>query len=105
MNYTVEGEYKEDDAVIMEQTPKPNSSVPSGSTVILYTYEPEKEITVIMPDVLNKNISEAAESLRKAGLNIKVEGIGEARRQEYEQGEELNKGQVVIIWFEHTVVD
>jgi len=105
LNHVVEGEYKEDDAIIMEQTPKPNSSVPSGSTVILYTYKPEKEITVIMPDVLNKNISEAAESLKNAGLNIKVEGIGEARRQEYEPGEELNKGQVVTIWFEHTVVD
>ncbi len=105
LNYIVEGEYKEDDEIIMEQTPKPNSSVPSGSTVILYTYEPEKKITVVMPDVLNKTISEAAESLRKAGLNIKVEGIGEARRQEYEPGVELNKGQVVTIWFEHTVVD
>ncbi|HEY8499409.1 MAG TPA: penicillin-binding transpeptidase domain-containing protein [Clostridia bacterium] len=105
LNYIIEGEYKEDDAVIMEQTPKPNSSVPSGSTVILYTYQPEKEITVVMPDVLNKTISEAAESLRKAGLNIKVEGIGEARRQEYEPGIELNKGQVVTIWFEHTVAD
>jgi len=105
LNYIIEGEYREDDAIIMEKTPKPNSSVPSGSTVILYTYKPEKEITVIMPDVLNKTISEAAESLRKAGLNIKVEGIGEARRQEFEPGAELNKGQVVTVWFEHTVAD
>jgi stage V sporulation protein D (sporulation-specific penicillin-binding protein) len=105
LNYQIEGEYKEDDAVIMEQTPKPNSTVPSGSTVILYTYKPEKELTVTMPNVLNKNISEAAEALKKAGLNIKVEGIGQAHRQEFEPGHELSKGEVVTIWFEHTETD
>lgn len=105
LNYIVEGEYKGDDAIIMEQTPKPNSSVPSGSTVILYTYKPEKELAVTMPNVLNKNIDEAAEALRKAGLNIKVEGIGQAHRQEFEPGQELSKGQVVTIWFEHTETD
>ena len=105
LNYVIEGEYKEDDAVVMEQTPKPNSSVPSGSTVILYTYKPEKELSVTMPDVLNKNINEAAEALRNAGLNIKVEGIGQAHRQEFEPGKELRKGQVVTIWFEHTETD
>lgn len=105
LNYVVEGEYKGDDAIVMEQTPKPNSSVPSGSTVILYTYKPEKELSVTMPNVLNKNIDEAAETLRKAGLNIKVEGIGQAHRQEFEPGEELSKGQVVTIWFEHTETD
>ena len=58
-----------------------------------------------MPNVLNKEISEAAKALRDAGLNIKVQGIGQAHRQEYEPGEELNKGQVVTIWFEHTDTD
>lgn len=105
LNYIIEGEEKSDEAIIMEQTPKPNSSVPSGSTVILYTYKPEKEVSVTMPNVLNKTIEEAAETLRKAGLNIKVEGIGQAHRQQYEPGQELSKGQVVTIWFEHTETD
>lgn len=105
LNYIVEGENQQDDAIVFEQTPKPNSSVPSGSTVILYTYKPEDEIKVVMPNVLNKEIHEAAETLRKAGLNIKVEGIGHARRQEFEPGVELNKGQVVTVWFELTETD
>ena len=105
LKYLVEGDSQQDDAVVLEQTPKPNSSVPSGSTVILYTYQPEKELAVTMPSVLNKNIVEAAQTLQKAGLNIKVEGIGQAHRQEYEAGQELTKGQVVTIWFEHTETD
>lgn len=105
LEFTVEGENQEDDAIVFEQTPKPNSSVPSGSTVILYTYDPDDEIKVIMPNVLNKEINEAAETLRKAGLNIKVEGIGQAHRQEFEPGVELNKGQVVTVWFELTETD
>ena len=105
LNYVIEGEYENEDVLVVEQTPKPNSSVPSGSTVILYTYKPEEELKVTMPNVLNKEISEAAKALRDAGLNIKVQGIGQAHRQEYEPGEELNKGQVVTIWFEHTDTD
>ena len=105
LNYIIEGEDKGESAIVIEQTPKPNSSVPSGSTVILYTYKPEEELPVKMPDVLNKNISEAAETLKAAGLNIKVEGMGQAHRQEFEPGKELYKGQVVTIWFEHTETD
>lgn len=105
LKYHIEGENKDDSAIVMEQTPKPNSSVPSGSTVILYTYKPEEELPVTMPNVLNKSISEAAETLRSAGLNIKVEGMGYAHRQEFEPGQELYKGQVVTIWFEHTETD
>lgn len=105
LNYTIEGENQADDAIVYEQTPKPNSSVPSGSTVILYTYKPEEEVKVTMPNVLNKEIDEAAETLKKAGLNIKVEGMGQARRQEFEPGTELSKGQVVTVWFELTETD
>ncbi len=105
LNFLIEGDNKEDSAIVVEQTPKPNSSVPSGSTVIIYTYKPDQELPVTMPNVLNKNISEAAESLKNAGLNIKVEGMGQAHRQEYEPGQELYKGQVVTIWFEHTETD
>lgn len=105
LNFHIEGENKDKGAIVMEQTPKPNSSVPSGSTVILYTYKPEEELPVKMPNVLNKNISEAAETLRGAGLNIKVEGMGQAHKQEFEPGQGLYKGQVVTIWFEHTETD
>lgn len=105
LEYVVEGENQQDDAIVLEQMPKPNSSVPSGSTVILYTYQPEEEVKVIMPNVLNKDISEAAKALREAGLNIKVQGIGQAHRQEFEPGITLSKGQVVTVWFEHTDTD
>lgn len=105
LEYTVEGENQQDDAIVYEQTPKPNSSVPSGSTVILYTYKPDEEIKVRMPNVLNMEINEAAEALQKSGLNIKVQGVGKAHRQEFEPGVELDKGQVVTVWFELTETD
>ncbi len=85
--------------VVMEQMPKPNAIVPSNTVVLLYTYKPEKELTVKMPDVMNKTVDEATEALSRAGLNIKVTGMGTSVKQAYSPGTEVTKGNVVEIVF------
>lgn len=101
LKYRIEGEADNKDATVLEQTPKPNVSIPQDSVVILYTYKPEEEIMVAVPNVLNKTISEATEALNKAGLNIKVNGMGTAIRQSYEPGTMVPKGKVIEVTFRH----
>lgn len=101
LEYRVEGEDKSSRAVVVEQTPKPNSSIPEKSVVILYTYEPDNELTVTVPDLLNKTVAEATEALSKAGLNIKVTGMGVAVRQQVAAGESAQKGSVIEVEFRH----
>lgn len=100
LTYKIEGNGNNSSAVL-DQTPKPDASVPEKSVVILYTYKPEQQATVKMPDLSNKTISEATEALNKLGLNIKVSGAGVVSRQQIEPGAAVTKGQVIEVDFKH----
>ncbi|NJD02298.1 MAG: PASTA domain-containing protein, partial [Ruminiclostridium sp.] len=86
-------------SMVLEQIPKPDASIPQNSVVLLYTYKPEKQPTVKMPDLLKKSISEATEALKNAGLNIRVSGSGIAVKQEYAPGMSVPKGEVIEVDF------
>ncbi len=101
LGYKIEGEGYNNDTVIMEQTPKPGISLPAKSVVILYTYKPQQQEKVMIPNLNRKTISEAVATLNNIGLNIKIKGSGTAVRQEYEPGAKINKGEVVEVEFRH----
>jgi len=101
LDYRVEGDANNKDAIVVEQTPKPDASLPEKSIVILYTYKPKTESTVKVPDVLNKTISEATEALAAVGLNIKVSGMGNAWKQSVPPGTEVPKGKVIEVEFRY----
>lgn len=98
--YKLEGNGNNKD-IVVEQIPKPDASVPQNSVVLLYTYKPEKQQTVKMPDLLSKNISEATEAMKNAGLNIRISGMGVAVRQGVIPGAPVPKGEIVDVEFKH----
>ena len=98
--YKIEGDGN-NKSTVLEQTPKPDASVPEKSVVILYTYKPEQQATVKMPDLSSKTISEATDSLNRLGLNIKVSGTGVVFSQQIEPGTPVPKGQVVEVDFKY----
>lgn len=98
LDYKLEGDGN-NKSMVLEQTPKPDASVPEKSVVILYTYKPQQEQSVKMPDLSNKTISEATEALNNIGLNIKVSGAGVVFRQQIDPGTLVAKGQVVEVDF------
>lgn len=100
LTYKIEGDGN-NKSTVMEQTPKPDASVPEKSVVILYTYKPQQQATVKMPDLSNKTISEATAALNQVGLNIKVSGIGVVFKQEIEPGTPVEKGKVVEVDFKN----
>jgi stage V sporulation protein D (sporulation-specific penicillin-binding protein) len=101
LEYRIEGDAGNAGAAVKEQMPKPGASIPEKSIVILYTYKPEEEAKVKMPDILNKTVDEATETLNKAGLNIKINGMGSAVKQEFAPGAMVPKGRVVEVEFRH----
>jgi len=101
LGYKVEGDAGNQDAVVVEQTPKPDASIPQKSVIILYTYKPEEEVKVKVPDVLNRTVQEATKILSDAGLNIKVSGDGRAVKQTFAPGTEVPKGKVIEVEFRH----
>ena len=99
--YKVENSGNNTGDMVLEQTPKPDASIPEKSVVILYTYQPDREVMVKVPDILNKTISEATSALNDVGLNIKVNGLGTAVRQSVEPGKTVPKGHIIDIDFKH----
>ncbi len=98
LKYIIEGDGNTDSS-IMEQTPKADAAVPENSVVILYTYRPEEQETVSMPDLSGKTISEAVYAMNRIGLNIKVSGNGVVYTQQHEPGTDIVKGTVVQVEF------
>ncbi len=84
---------------IVLQNPKPGERVREGSAIVLYTYKPDKEIVIRVPDLKNKSIFEATQNLNNLGLNIKANGIGIAVSQSVEAGKEVKKGTPIEVVF------
>jgi stage V sporulation protein D (sporulation-specific penicillin-binding protein) len=97
LEYRVEGNETDGKAIVMEQTPMGGIVVNQKSVVILYMYKPQQEVMVKMPDLLNKSLDEAKQTLGDLGLNISVFGTGSVINQEYDIGEEVPKGDIVSI--------
>jgi len=92
--------------LVKDQTPKPGASLYEDSVVIVYTYNPPEDRKVQVPDLANKTISEATETLNSLGLNIKVNGVGIAHKQNIEPGTFVDEGTIIevdFLYFENTV--
>ncbi len=101
LNYKIEGNGN-NKSIVVEQTPKPDAVIPEKSVVILYTYKPEQQVTVAMPDLRSKTMAEAIDALNRIGLNIKALGTGTVFKQQYAEGTMVEKGQVVEVDFRNT---
>lgn len=101
----MKGEQTDPNAIIYNQTPKADFSIPQNSTIILYTDENRAETLVTMPDLKDRTVSEAIEALERLGLNIRIRGSGMVQKQEYPAGTQLKKGQVVEVSFVEMIGD
>ncbi len=104
LKYTVIGP-QDGNAVVKDQTPKADFSIPQNSTVILYTEGGPGNNMVPMPNLINKTLDEAITAMKNAGLNIRIRGDGVALKQQYEPGTMLPKGEVVDVEFMYLVAD
>lgn len=105
LKYVLEGSQTGPDAIIYNQTPKADFSIPQNSTVILYTDKDKAELMVPMPDLTNKTVDEAIDAMKNAGLNIRIRGSGMVQKQEYPPGTLLKKGEVVEVNFVEIIGD
>lgn len=105
LEWKIEGDNKTDDAVIKQQTPRAGAKIAKNSVVITYTYIPETEKTVKVPDLTMKTVDEATRALNDVGLNIKINGIGNAIAQSVEADAEVPQGTVIEVEFRYLDTD
>ncbi|NLL05019.1 MAG: PASTA domain-containing protein [Clostridiaceae bacterium] len=99
LEWKIEGDNKANDAIVKLQTPRSGAKIAKKSVVITYTYIPEAENMVKVPDLSMKTVDEATRALNEVGLNIKVNGIGNAMVQNIEADVEVPEGSVIEVDF------
>jgi len=101
LQYIIEGDNVLEDTTIAYQYPLQKTIVKEDSVVILYTYLPKEKIYVKMPNLINKNIYEAQNTLNSLGLNIKIEGLGTCISQEVKPSILVEKGSIIKVQFRY----
>jgi len=83
---------------VVDQMPKPGAYLEAGATIYLYTSSNQERTSVEVPDVKSKSISEAVQELKKANLNVTVDGNkGIVASQSITAGTQALEGTVVRI--------
>lgn len=96
-----------DGDTIIAQMPEPDSQIPQGGTIILYTNSESKSSAVRVPKLTGMSVSEANKAALSANLNIKMAGtnITDAgvisATQSIAPGTEVPPGTVVAVGFIH----
>ena len=92
-------------ATVKDTIPASGSSIPKGSTVVVYLDDSEREMGEV-PNVLNMSVDEANQAITDAGFNIKILGGAAenanavATMQSYGAGASLYKGSVIEVTFQ-----
>ncbi len=94
----------DDNAVIVDQIPKPHTRLSYGSAVVAYMKNSKVERTVTVPKVVGESASSAAAMLQSEGLNARIRGVpggGAAicSGQSPEAGTIVEPGTVVTVDF------
>lgn len=85
------------DEIITSQTPKAGVSIPNNGTVCVYTEANNSSISVTVPDLKGKNLSQATSALKAKNLNIKATGSGIVVSQNIAVGTSVEQGTVVEV--------
>lgn len=88
--------------IVLDQIPKSGSSLLPNGIVRVYNNAEITKQTTTVPDVRGKTVSNATYLLKKAGLNIKVVGQGNAIIQYPSADEVITKGSIVTVKFVDT---
>lgn len=97
---------------VIDQLPKPGTMMHENSTIILYTEEDSKDVTVTVPDLEGMSVSAAKDYLAGRDLNFEIVGAGHSESssayavsQSIEAGEKVPPGTVVGVEFRQTASD
>lgn len=91
---------------VVRQYPASGTELPRGSTVILYTEEDTQPVYTTAPSLIGLTVDEARQVMRRAGLNMQIEGTTDAlaAQQSVAAGQSLLMGSLVTVGFYDTEI-
>lgn len=85
-------------AIVSEQVPKKGTSLSKDSIIKLYTENDEARVSVSVPDLKNKTLSQAKQLLKEKNLNINVRGSsGLILNQDPINGTSVEEGSIITV--------
>lgn len=81
--------------LVTDQTPKPGSSIPKGSIIVLYTAENDTRVSVKVPDFKDKTLAQAENMAKANNLNITTEGSGTVISQSIMVDTAVEEGTII----------
>lgn len=81
--------------LVTDQTPKPGSSIPKGSIIVLYTEENDTRVSVKVPDFKDKTLAQAENMAKANNLNITTEGSGTVISQSIMADTAVEEGTII----------
>lgn len=93
------------DEIITSQTPKAGVSIPENGVVKFYTEEHNTSVSVTVPDLKGKNLSQVRSSLKARNLNVQVIGSGIVVSQEPAVGSSVEEGTVIKVTLQEVTSD
>lgn len=81
--------------LVTDQTPKPGSSIPKGSIIVLYTEENDTRVSVKVPDFKDKTLAQAENMAKANNLNITTEGSGTVISQSIMVDTAVEEGTII----------
>lgn len=81
--------------LVTDQTPKPGSSIPKGSIIVLYTEENDTRVSVKVPDFKDKTLAQAENMAKANNLNITSEGSGTVISQSIMVDTAVEEGTII----------
>ena len=91
--------------LVKEQNPKPGSSLPKNSIIVLYGEGTTTSTSVVVPDLKGMNASQATNALQTKNLNIYIEGSGTVITQDYMANEQVPEGTIIKVTLKSTLTD
>lgn len=81
--------------LVTDQTPKPGSSIPKNSIIVLYTEENDTRVSVKVPDFKDKTLAQAENIAKANNLNITTEGSGTVISQSIMVDTAVEEGTII----------
>lgn len=81
--------------LVTDQTPKPGSSIPKGSIIVLYTEGNDTRVSVKVPDFKDKTLAQAENMAKANNLNITTEGSGTVISQSIMVDTAVEEGTII----------
>lgn len=101
LKYKIVGNGDLSKAKVYKQNPQTGVALAKNSIVVLYTSKSAEEVSVELPNLMDKTIYEATTILNNMGLNINASGTGVAMRQSVAYGKKANLGDVIDVEFRY----